>query len=341
MLQQSSGDQLPFHSSAVNPFTGLALQAIGRNRNGEPIWPVMGGSQPSGEPAPPPIPAPPASPAPAPAPAPPVPPAPAPPQPLTQPPATGQQPPAAPAPSRPHAVGANGEDLGYPVNTPVTEMNTKEEAAYWRHRSRQHEDRWKSVSDYDEVKKKAQQYDEYVAASQTESEKAIAAAREEGKRLAFTEAGAALVRGHFLAAAATRIVDAAGQVDEARVNQILEGLNLDQFHNNGVVDTDRVRNYVNAVAPAPVSTPAPTTTETQPGAGAPPAVVQPQLQTHWGAPPVAPQPFPTAPAVPTRGPDMGQGTFQSAQPNGLEAGKAAALAMFGDQAPQQGSLQKT
>lgn len=43
---------LPVHPTARNPLTGQPVQAIGLGRNGEPIWPVMGGSQPLGGPAP-------------------------------------------------------------------------------------------------------------------------------------------------------------------------------------------------------------------------------------------------------------------------------------------------
>lgn len=56
----------------VHPFTGLT--AIGFRRDGRPIYPILGGSQPTGEPASPPAsppaPAPPAAPAPGPAPTP-------------------------------------------------------------------------------------------------------------------------------------------------------------------------------------------------------------------------------------------------------------------------------
>lgn len=34
---------LPIHPSLTHPRTGLALEAIGMKRNGDPIWPVMGG----------------------------------------------------------------------------------------------------------------------------------------------------------------------------------------------------------------------------------------------------------------------------------------------------------
>lgn len=69
---------LPKHATLVD-FSGLPLQAIGVKRNGDPIWPVMGGSQPVGDP-----PVVPADPAPAPTPNP-GPPAPVDPTPTTDP----------------------------------------------------------------------------------------------------------------------------------------------------------------------------------------------------------------------------------------------------------------
>lgn len=43
---------LPVHPTARHPLTGAPLQALGVRRNGSPIWPVLGGSQPLGGPAP-------------------------------------------------------------------------------------------------------------------------------------------------------------------------------------------------------------------------------------------------------------------------------------------------
>jgi hypothetical protein len=43
---------LPVHPTRTHPITGAPLQAVGFRRNGDPLWPVMGGSQPFGGPAP-------------------------------------------------------------------------------------------------------------------------------------------------------------------------------------------------------------------------------------------------------------------------------------------------
>lgn len=43
---------LPVHPTKRHPFTEAPLQALGLRRNGDPIWPVIGASQPLGAPAP-------------------------------------------------------------------------------------------------------------------------------------------------------------------------------------------------------------------------------------------------------------------------------------------------
>lgn len=57
----------------LHPLTGAKLRPVGYRRDGRPIWPILGGSEPPNQPPAPPAPAPPAPPAPA--PAPPAPPA--------------------------------------------------------------------------------------------------------------------------------------------------------------------------------------------------------------------------------------------------------------------------
>jgi hypothetical protein len=45
-------DVLPVHPTMQHPITGAPVRALGVSRNGNPIWPVAGGSQPLGGPAP-------------------------------------------------------------------------------------------------------------------------------------------------------------------------------------------------------------------------------------------------------------------------------------------------
>jgi hypothetical protein len=98
----------------VHPSTGL--QALAVLPSGRIVWPVLGGAEDGGQPQGQAEPATgqPASPAPAQQPAP---------------------------PSQPALVGEHG----YPEKTPVAEMTIEQQAAYWRHHARKHEDRLKAI----------------------------------------------------------------------------------------------------------------------------------------------------------------------------------------------------
>lgn len=63
-------------------------------------------------------------------------------------------------------------EFDFPVNTPLAEMTPQQQSEYWRHKSRKHEQRANSRSDYDDVKKKAEKYDEIEQANKSELEKA-------------------------------------------------------------------------------------------------------------------------------------------------------------------------
>jgi hypothetical protein len=98
----------------VHPYTGL--QAIAVLPSGRIVWPVLGGSEDGGQPQGQ------AEPATGP----------------TAPPTPAQQP---AQPSQPAPVGEHG----YPEKTPVAEMTIEQQAAYWRHHARKHEDRLKAI----------------------------------------------------------------------------------------------------------------------------------------------------------------------------------------------------
>lgn len=311
-------NDLPIHPHLKDPKTGEPLRAFYVTKRGQVCWPIMGGSQPTGEPAP----AQPATPAPAATP-PATPPAAPAQQPAAQPPA--QQQPATGTPpaegSRPNAIGAEGQDLGYPVNTPVAEMTSKQEAAYWRHKARTHEDRNKAMSDYDDLKRVKESYDSLVQASQTEHEKAVSEAETRGKTAGLLVAGEQVVEALFRAHALNRIA-------EDSVNALLENLDRKRFVNTqtGVVDTDRVRQLVDSIVPAPVAA--------VPAAGGAPGQVPPAAGVPAPGVPAPGVPTPTH-VTPAGGPDMGQGRPTTAGPTGLAAGAAIARARFAKQQPAQ------
>ncbi|TPW93662.1 hypothetical protein [Mycolicibacterium fortuitum] len=128
--------ELPFHPTIPG------LQAIGLGRRG-PIWPIMGGSQPLGEP---PAGDPPASPAP------------------TDPPATDPQP-----------------DRGFPENTPIAEMNAEQQAAYWKFHDRRKSDTLKAYGGVtpEQVQALQARNAELEREQLSAADKALADAREE------------------------------------------------------------------------------------------------------------------------------------------------------------------
>lgn len=145
-----------------------------------------------------------------------------------------------------------------------------------------------------ELQRQAQELATLKAATQTDQEKAIEAARAEGRSEALKATATQLVDAHFAAALPT--------MPEADRQDLLAGIDRKYFlAADGVsVDTAKVAAYAARIAPAATATP-PT--------GAPPATGQRR--------------------------DLGQGRFApTAQPSGLEAGRAEARRRFSKPAPQ-------
>lgn len=218
----------------VHPTSGLTAIGFGKR---SPIWPVMGGSQPTGDPVVPP-PAPPAPPAPV---IPPVPPAPVVPPAPAQPPATGAAP-------EGYEEWLQQGNTPFPAGTPWTSMGLAEQASYWKWQARRHEARSQVPADYADLKAKADQFDVLAAASQTEQEKEIAAARAEGRAegeaTVRQSTGGQLVEAHIRAAIGTRM-------PEAQMAILLDGLDHTKFLTaEHAVDAAKVAAYVAGVAPA-------------------------------------------------------------------------------------------
>lgn len=161
-----------------------------------------------------------------------TPPAPAPPAPTPPAPA-----PAAPAP-------ASTEDNGFPKDKPLTEMTVEQREAYWKHQARKHEDRVKGQADYDAIKAER---DALKTASLTDSEKAIEAAKATAREEAKVEARAAIMP-QLVTARFEALVG--GRIPAERLTAILAPLDHTKFLTaSGEVDTDKVQQYVNGLAP--------------------------------------------------------------------------------------------
>lgn len=138
-----------------------------------------------------------------------------------------------------------GEDRGFPADTPIAEMTSDQQAAYWKHQARKHEGVVKGLGNIDELKAKAARADELEQERLGESEKAINAAREEGRQAALAEARPKLVESSFRSVAGQRHLPA------EQIDTLWQAVNPQAFLTDmGEVDTDKVTNYLSAVSPA-------------------------------------------------------------------------------------------
>lgn len=147
------------------------------------------------------------------------------------------------------AEKVDAEKLGFPANTRAEDMTSEQQAAYYRHQARKHEDRnkeWQRTLDgktAEEIKAEREELEKLRAKDRTEAENAVEDAKKSTKAEVVREFGTKLVAAEFKAVLA--------HVDADRRGQIIENLNLTKFINdNGDVDTDKVKSAAVALAPA-------------------------------------------------------------------------------------------
>ena len=129
----------------------------------------------------------------------------------------------------------SSDEHGFPANTPVKDMTAEQQAAYWRHKARKHEQRAEARKDYDAIKAER---DHLKQAGMTDAEKAVEAARNEGKAAGLAEAAKSVVTAKIEAALSRR-----GLSDE-RVAAITGPLDHTHFlTDSGEVSTDKVTAY--------------------------------------------------------------------------------------------------
>jgi hypothetical protein len=150
-----------------------------------------------------------------------------------------------PAPAPPDAPPVEPA-TGFPADTPVAEMTVDQQAAYWKHQSRKHEERARSREDYDAVKAKAAELDKLREQQMTEQEKAAAKAHEaglaEGHQRALTELSTKYTRAMLETALTTR-----GRTPE-QVDTLLRHVNFESYVANGEPDTDAIAAYADSIA---------------------------------------------------------------------------------------------
>lgn len=137
--------------------------------------------------------------------------------------------------------GASGAPEGFPANTPWRDMKPEEQAAYWQHQARRHEARANRAADYDAV---VAERDRLRSQTQTAEERALTEAREAGKAEARAAALPRLLQAEFRAAAT-------GRLNEDQLRDVTDPLDPQKFlTSEGEVDTDKVKRFVDGIAPA-------------------------------------------------------------------------------------------
>lgn len=153
-----------------------------------------------------------------------------------------------PAGDPPQVPPAPPADPGYPQGVAVADMTAEQQAAYWRDHSRKHEQRNKELlaladGDPEKLKQIIREHGELRQKTMTEHERDLEQAREEGRRLAITEAGTAAVEALINGA-----VDS-GRVERARADSILSVLDRSKFlTEEGRVDTAKVNGLIESIA---------------------------------------------------------------------------------------------
>jgi hypothetical protein len=166
---------------------------------------------------------------------------------MTTPPEAPPAPVVPPAPAPP-VPGPPPADPGFPTGTPVADMTVDQQAAYWKHQSRKHEDRSKAFGDLTpealaELREKAEKQEAFEYELSSEAEKRAADARREARAEADAEYRPRLVEAKFEALSA-------GRIEPEKLATILEPLDLSKFlTTDGTVDAAKVSAYVDGIAP--------------------------------------------------------------------------------------------
>lgn len=164
---------------------------------------------------------------------------------------------------------------GFPADTPVADMTPEQQAAYWKHQSRQHESRAKSRADYEAIKAER---DKLKQANETDTDKAIREAREAGAadaiKTSFDKTAKALLRMGLRSA----------NVEAKDIDEIVDQANLSAFADeHGDVDDEKVARYIKRNAGTAAQGQWPGTGQDRRGGGAPKESGSDLWERHYGS----------------------------------------------------------
>lgn len=147
---------------------------------------------------------------------------------------------AAKAETSKNALDEQGNDLGYPKDTPVAQMTDGQSAAYHRHQSQKHEGRYKNLvgtRSFDDTKKALEEYDRIQKEQQTPAEQALTAAREEGQKAGLTAARTETASTVFRGALEV------GGLPPADIDELVANFNVAGYITDAGVETAKINAF--------------------------------------------------------------------------------------------------
>lgn len=140
-------------------------------------------------------------------------------------------------------ASGSDKDHGFPKDTPLVEMTTEQQLAYWKFHARQHEGVAKSRADYDQQKAAAEEWRKYQEENKAPDQKVVDQAAEKARLEERTKLAPRLVAAEFKALAA-------GEIPKELLDGFLEDVDYTKYLDaNGDIDTGKVQKRVDALKP--------------------------------------------------------------------------------------------
>jgi hypothetical protein len=137
---------------------------------------------------------------------------------------------------------SSDKDLGFPRDTPVAEMDDKQQIAYWKYHSRKHEGTANSRSDYDDQKALADKWRAHEEANKKPEQKVVDDAVNAARAEELRKAAPRIVLAEFKSVAADE------GVALSLVKLFLEDVDpLKYLNKDGEPDTEKIEKKVKAL----------------------------------------------------------------------------------------------
>lgn len=140
--------------------------------------------------------------------------------------------------------GGSDKDHGFPKDTPIVEMTTEQQVAYWKYHARKHEGTATARADYEDQKALAEKWREYENSNKAPDQKVLDEAIEKARSEERAKNAPRLVKAEFKAIAA-------GRIPSELLDAFLEDVNYQAYVKaDGELDTEKITKRVGALTPA-------------------------------------------------------------------------------------------